>query len=81
MSVQSPLPGSAHRLDISALTESVDEQVLRPFISDSKATGKPWSRITTGLPRPGVSDITAQLIPVVIPWPACSSCWSSAARR
>ena len=50
-----------------ALTEPVDEAALTAFIADSKATGKPWRQITTGLPRPGVSDIIGQLIPVVVP--------------
>ena len=68
VSVSAPSPiGPARRLDMSALTGPVDEQALRPFISDSKATGKPWSRITTGLLRPGVGDVIGQLIPVVIP--------------
>ncbi len=67
MSAPSPLSRPARGLDLSALTEPVDEPTLTAFISDSKATGKPWSRTTTGLPRPGVGDIIGQLIPVVIP--------------
>ena len=50
-----------------ALTEPIDEAALTAFIADSKTTGKPWRQITTGLPRPGVSDIIGQLIPVVVP--------------
>jgi len=57
----------ARRLDTSALTEPVAEQALTSFIADSKATGKPWSRMTTGIPRPGVTDLIGQFIPVVIP--------------
>ena len=67
MSAPSPLSRPARRLDLSALTQPVDEAALTAFIADSKATGKPWQRITTGLPRPGVGDIVGQLIPVVIP--------------
>ena len=50
-----------------ALTEPVDEAALTAFIADSKATGKPWRQITTGLPRQGVTDVIGQLIPVVVP--------------
>ncbi|MBA3529349.1 MAG: hypothetical protein H0T91_08600 [Propionibacteriaceae bacterium] len=67
MSAPSPLSRPARRLDMSALTQPLDEPALTAFIADSKATGKPWRQITTGLPRPGVSDIIGQLIPVVIP--------------
>ena len=52
---------------MSALTQPIDEPALTAFIADSKATGKPWQQITTGLPRPGVGDVIGQLIPVVIP--------------
>ncbi|MCW2805354.1 MAG: hypothetical protein JWN06_3571 [Propionibacteriaceae bacterium] len=67
MSAPSPLSPPARRLRMSALTEPVEQSALRAFISDSKATGKPWRHITTGLPRPGVGDIIGQLIPVIIP--------------
>ena len=67
MSAPSPLFPPARRLDASALTQPLDEPALTAFISDSKATGKPWRRITTGLPRPGVGDIISQSLPVVIP--------------
>ena len=67
VSAPSPLSRPARRLDMSALTQPLDEPALTAFIADSKATGKPWRRITTGLPRPGVGDIIGQLIPVVIP--------------
>jgi hypothetical protein len=65
--VSTPVTGPVRRLDVSALTEPVTDQVLQPFVADSKATGKPWSRMTTGLPRPGVGDVIGQLIPVLIP--------------
>ena len=67
MSAPSPLFPPARRLDASALTRPLDEPALTAFISDSKTTGKPWRRITTGLPRPGVGDIISQSLPVVIP--------------
>ena len=67
MSAPSPLSPPARPLDTSALTQPIDEPALTAFIADSKATGKPWQRITTGLPRPGVGDVVGQLIPVVIP--------------
>jgi hypothetical protein len=67
MSAPSPPPPQGRRLDTSALTQPIDDPALTAFIADSKATGKPWSRITTGLPRPGASDIVEQLLPVVIP--------------
>ena len=67
MSAPSSLPRPARGLDPSALTQPIDEPALTAFIADSKATGKPWRQITTGLPRPGVGDIIGQLIPVVIP--------------
>lgn len=67
MSAPSPLFPPARRLEVSALTQPLDEPALTAFISDSKTTGKPWRRITTGLPRPGVGDIISQSLPVVIP--------------
>ena len=67
MSAPSPLSPPARPLDTSALTQPIDEPALTAFIADSKATGKPWQRITTGLPRPGIGDVVGQLIPVVIP--------------
>jgi hypothetical protein len=67
VSAPSPLSRPARRLDVSALTQPVDEAALTAFVSDSKTTGKPWRRITTGLPRPGVGDIISQSLPVVIP--------------
>jgi hypothetical protein len=67
VSAPSPLYPPARRLDVSALTQPLDGAALTTFISDSKATGKPWRRITTGLPRPGVGDIISQSLPVVIP--------------
>ena len=67
MSASSPLSPPARRLDPSALTEPVAEQPLAAFIAQSKTTGQPWSRMTTGVPRPGVSDLIGQLIPVVVP--------------
>ena len=67
MSAPSPLSPPARPLDPSALTQPIDESALTAFIADSKATGKPWRQITTGLPRPGVGDVIGQLIPAVIP--------------
>ncbi|HSU36726.1 MAG TPA: hypothetical protein VLJ88_13795, partial [Propionibacteriaceae bacterium] len=67
MSAPSPLRPPARPLDTSALTQPIDEPALTAFIADSQATGKPWQRITTGLPRPGIGDVVGQLIPVVIP--------------
>ncbi len=67
MSVPSPLSPPAHPLNTSALTQPIEESALTAFIADSKATGKPWRQITTGLPRPGVGDVIGQLIPAVIP--------------
>jgi hypothetical protein len=55
------------RLDLSALTEPLDERKLAAFIADAKETGKPWRRITTGLPRPGVSDLVGQIIAFAVP--------------
>jgi hypothetical protein len=52
---------------MSALTQPIDEPALTAFIAESKATGKPWRQVTTGLPRPGVGDLIGQMIPVVIP--------------
>ena len=57
----------AGRLDYGQLTRPVDRQQLDAFITDSKSTNKPWSVRTTGLPQPGVSQVIAQLLPVVIP--------------
>jgi hypothetical protein len=67
VSAPSPLSRPARRLDVSALTQPPDEPALTAFISDSKTTSKPWRRMTTGLPRPGVGDIISQSLPVVIP--------------
>jgi hypothetical protein len=67
VSASSPLFRPAGGLDVSALTQPVDESALSGFIAESKATGRPWSRMTTGLPRPGASDIIEQLMPFVIP--------------
>ncbi len=67
MSTTSPQPRPAPRLDVSALTQPLDEAALNAFIADSKATAKPWRQITTGLPRRGLADIVGQLIPVVVP--------------
>jgi hypothetical protein len=67
LTASDPLPRAARRLDTSALAEPVGEQVLTAFIADSKATGRPWSRMTTGLPKPGVADVIGGLLPVVIP--------------
>ena len=67
MSIPNPQPAPIRRLDGYALTESIEEAALSAFIADSKATGKPWRQITTGLPRQGVIDVIGQLIPVVIP--------------
>jgi hypothetical protein len=67
VSAPSPLFPPARRLDVSALTQPLDEAALTAFVSDSKATGKPWRRMTTGLARPGVGDIISQSLPVVIP--------------
>ena len=78
----------ARQLDLAPLTRPLDHQQIDAFIADSKATGKPWRVLTTGLPRPGVGDIISQLIPVVIPlagllfivgtggWSLISSVWS-----
>ena len=57
----------AGRLDYGQLTRPVDRQQLDAFITDSKSTNKPWAVRTTGLPQPGVSQVIAQLLPVVIP--------------
>ena len=65
--MSAPMSRPARGLDLAALTEPLDEPALTAFIADSKATGKPWRQITTGLPRPSVSDIIGQLIPVLIP--------------
>jgi hypothetical protein len=68
MSAPSPLPSQpARRLDTSVLTQPIEDAALTAFVVDSKATGKPWSRVTTGLPRPGSGDVIGQLLPVVIP--------------
>jgi hypothetical protein len=67
VSTPSPLFEPARRLDVSALTRPVDDSALSGFIAESKATGKPWSRMTTGLPRPGAGEIIEQLLPFVIP--------------
>lgn len=53
--------------DRTALTEPVDRAALAAFVAESKATDQPWRRMTTGLRRPGVSDLIGQLVPVVIP--------------
>ena len=67
MTAPSPLATPARRLNLSPLTEPIDDSALKAFIADSKATGKPWRRITTGHPRPSVGTIIGGLIPVVIP--------------
>src|SRR6478752_783657 len=67
MSAPGPPSPAARRMDTSVLTQPIEEPALTAFIADSKANGKPWTRITTGLPRPGVGDIIEQLLPVVIP--------------
>lgn len=67
MSVPSPVPAPVRRLGTSALTESVDDSALTAFIADSKAKDQPWRRITTGLPRPGISDVFGQLVPALVP--------------
>jgi hypothetical protein len=54
-------------LDTTALTEPVADPALTSFIADSKATSRPWQQITTGLPRPGVTDIIGQLVPFAAP--------------
>lgn len=64
-------PGSpwqpSHRLDPGELVRPLDSAALTAFIADSKANRRPWSRITTGLPRPGVADVVGQLIPALVP--------------
>ncbi len=67
MSAPSPPFRPARRLDVSALTEPVPEPALTAFVADSKATGQPWRQMTTGLPRPGASQLIEKLMPVVIP--------------
>jgi hypothetical protein len=67
VTVSNPLSNPVRRLDTSALTEPVDQAALKAFTAESKAAGKPWRQMTTGLPRPGVGDIITQLLPVVIP--------------
>jgi hypothetical protein len=67
VSASSPPSVPVHRLDTSALTEPVVEQSLTRFVADSKASGAPWSKMTTGIPRPSVTDLIGQFIPVVIP--------------
>ena len=67
MTAPSPLSRPSRRLDIAALTAPVDESALNAFVAESKATGRPWRQMTTGLPRPTASDLVEQLIPVVIP--------------
>lgn len=53
--------------DSTALTEPIDRAALAAFVADAKATDRPWRRMTTGLRRPGVSELLGQLVPVVIP--------------
>jgi hypothetical protein len=67
VSTPSPSFRPGRGLDVSALTQPVEESALNGFIAESKAAGKPWARMTTGLPRPGVGDIIEQLLPFVIP--------------
>lgn len=67
MSAPSPLSPPARSLDTSELTRPVEEPGLTSFIADSRATGKPWQRISTGLPRPGVGDIVGQAVPALVP--------------
>jgi hypothetical protein len=67
VSAASPPSVPARRLDTSALTEPVADQALTQFAAESKASGAPWSRMTTGIPRPSVTDLIGQFIPVVIP--------------
>ncbi|WP_152362201.1 hypothetical protein [Microlunatus speluncae] len=67
MSAPSPLSLPNSRLDAAALTEPVARPALDAFIADSKATDKPWRRMTTGLPRVEWNQLVGQLIPIVIP--------------
>ena len=67
MDAAGPQTRPVRRLDVTALTEPVDEPALAAFTAESKATGKPWRQITTGLPRPGLGDVIGQLLPAVIP--------------
>lgn len=67
MSAPSPSSGPVDRFNTSALTEPLDDPRLGAFIADSKATGKPWRQITTGLPNPGLSDLIGQLVPAAVP--------------
>ncbi|NYE70612.1 hypothetical protein [Microlunatus parietis] len=64
-STQEYLPYSVP--DRTALTEPIDRSELAAFVAESKAKDLPWRRMTTGLRRPGVSDLIGQLVPVVIP--------------
>jgi hypothetical protein len=59
--------GPGRRLDVAPLLQPIETAQLDAFISESKAANQPWTRVTTGLRRPGVGDVISQLIPVVIP--------------
>lgn len=65
MSAPSPLP--ERRLDLAPLTEHVGEAGLDAFVADSKATGKPWNVMNTGVPRPGLGDVVGQVVPALVP--------------
>ena len=67
MDAAGPQAGPTRRLDVTPLTEPVDARSLDAFAAESKATGKPWRQMTTGLPRPGLGDVIGQLLPAVIP--------------
>ncbi len=67
MTVPVPSGQPGRRIDVTALSAAVDDAALKAFIAESKATGRPWSRMTTGVPRPTVGDLISRLMPVVIP--------------
>lgn len=67
MSAPGPLPRPSHGLDLTALQQPLGQPELDAFIVESKSTNKPWSRVTTGLPTPGIMEIGAQVVPVAVP--------------
>ncbi|HEY5822645.1 MAG TPA: hypothetical protein VIT20_11755 [Propionibacteriaceae bacterium] len=67
MSAPGPLPRPTRGLDLSALQQPLDPASVDAFIADSKATNQPWSRMNTGLPRPGIMEIGGQIVPAAVP--------------
>jgi hypothetical protein len=63
----SPESAPQWNVDTSPLTAPIDGGSLTAFIADSRRTGRPWTKMTTGRRRPGPSDIVGLFLPIVVP--------------